>query len=61
MTTETTKKTERKISVNYTLERFANVLKSLNKAKMLKEDEKKQLVEIYNKIYEREKGGKLEL
>lgn len=61
MTTVTTKKTERKISVNYTLERFANTLKSLSKAKMLKEEEKKQLIEIYNKIYEREKGGKLEL
>lgn len=59
--TVTGKKKERKTSVTYTLQRLRDVLKTLAKSKMLTEEEAKQLAEIYNNIYSREMGGKLEL
>lgn len=51
----------KKVSVTYTLSRLKTNIVSLNDAKMINEEEKKILVEIYNKIKNREIGGDLEL
>lgn len=54
-------KPTRKISVTYTLKRLKETLITLKEAKMLQPEEAKTLAEIYNNIYKREQGEKLEL
>lgn len=58
METEEKKPEERKkaISTSYTIKRFETTIKTMVEAKMLKEEEKKQLAEIYNKVLAREVG-----
>lgn len=52
---------ERKISTNYTIQRFRGTIETLVKAKLVKQEEKEELVKIYNNLLKREIGEELKL
>lgn len=51
----------KKVSVTYTLQRFRTTIETLAQGKMLTDEEKKEIVQLYNAVKNREIGKDLEL